>query len=1072
MRRIIELAVQNPVAMNLMMVVILMVGLYSQAQLPRENFPNFSLDRITITVPYIGASPEEVEESLCIKIEEAIDGIDGIKRIDSEAEEGVGAVIVQLHPDTDARRALSDIEQAIDRITTFPEDADDPAVKELLLRSRVLEIVLCGDASERVIKECARDIRDELLKIRELSQVQLLGVRNYEIAIELDESQLRAYNLTFEQVAKIVTQSSLNLPAGSIRTESEEYIVRAFGQRYDGRAFEDIVLLSQTDGTALRLRDVAKVSDKFEEKPILMKVGDDKAVMMLVSKTVDQNAIKISEEISSYIEMKNRELPEGLKLILWSNETRHIVSRLELLKRNGWMGLALVFLSLWMFLELRLAFWVAWGIPVSFAGALIIFSWSGQSLNLISAFGLIMALGIIVDDAIVVGENIFAHQNMGKDPYTACIDGTAEVAIPVVASTLTTAAAFMPLFMVSGVMGKFIAVLPLAMLSCLMVSLVESMLILPVHLRHKETRRAQEPGFFKRTAQKFRDFMTWLFDSAVEKLYRPILRLSLNYRPVTFCIFTSVLLISAGMFLGGHVTTNLFPKDDSENYIARLRLSAGTPVARTREKLVRIETAAERLNEVFREQNAGKDVITKVFTVAGEWSGLPPEYGSHFGEVQIELSPSEQRKVGSQKILNRWRELVGQIPEAVSMVFKTKDIQPGGAPVEILLLGDDFKALRGAADELKDILGTYAGVFDIEDNLRPGKREFRISLTEKGRTTGLTLADVSQQIRGAFYGSEARRIQRGRDEIKVKVRFSESERGRVKQLTDMLIRTPQGHRVPLSEIADLRLERGYNTIRRLNRQRRVTVMADVDEAEQKPAAVMSDVISNVLPGLCKRHGIQYSLEGQAKESQESIASLGPGFVLALFLIYCILAILFRSYLQPFIIMTAIPFGIVGVILGHWVFNLDLTLMSLFGAVALAGIVVNDALVLVDFINRAVAKGSNAREACESAGVSRFRAIMLTSLTTVAGLFPLVTETSRQAKYIIPMAVTISAGLAFATFINLILVPALYCLLVDVNKCFVWLYTGVWPETLAVEDQPAQATDVSATLSPVTTSESH
>jgi hydrophobic/amphiphilic exporter-1 (mainly G- bacteria), HAE1 family len=1051
MRRMIEIAIGNPVAMNLLMLVTLLLGGVSLIRIPRENFPNFSIDRLSINVIYPGASPAETEEGICIKIEEAIDGVDGIRSVESQAQEGAGVVIVRIEPGKDPKRLLDDIKQAIDRITSFPEQAEDPEIEEILLRVRVLELVLHGDISERTIKELSREIRDEILRLGDLSDVSILGTRHYEMAIEIKEDLLRAYGLTFDQVANLIRASSFNLPAGSIKAQREEYIVRIYGQRYEGPSFEALPLLTRSDGTVIRLGDIAEVRDGFEEEPILMEVEGKRAVMLGIYKTNEQNAITISKRVSEYVKKKQATLPRGLTLQVWANETRYIEGRLGLLTKNGWMGLILVFISLWMFLEFRLAFWVAWGIPVSFAGALIIFDVSGQSLNLISAFGLIMALGIIVDDAIVVGENVFSHRKSGKDALTAAIDGTAEVAVPVFASTLTTIAAFIPLFMVTGVMGKFISVLPLAMLSCLLVSLVEAMLILPVHLR--EDGVASEKGaalsFLGRLREKIRNRVTSLFDFFIARVYEPFLSFCLNGRYVTVSVFIASLVTSAGILLGGFVGMVPFPKDESEDYIARLRLAAGTPLKTTLHHLKHIEDSAKKLNKEFRKLNGG-DVIERVIAVGGEWSGLPPESGSHFGEVQISLTASESRKVGSEAVLARWRELVGRIPQAISLLYKTKDLKPGGSPVEIILLGEEISVLREAADDLRRALSGYEGVFDIDDNLRPGKRELRISLTPWGRTTGLTLNDVSAQLRGAFFGAEARRIQRGRDEIKVKVRSPLGERRHVSQLQNMTLLGKSGESFPFLEVAKVDFHRGFSTIRRKNGRRRVTVMADVDEAQGNASEIVADVVAKVIPVLKSKYGIDYSLEGQAQESRESLESLGPGFLLALFLIYCILAVLFRSYTQPLIIMIAIPFSVVGVLIGHVIFGLDLSLLSLFGAVALAGIVVNDALVLVDFINRGVAKGYKFREAVEKAGSARFRAIVLTSLTTVAGLFPLVLETSRQAKFIIPMAVTISMGLAFATFINLILVPSLYLILVDLKNLFNWLRTGQYEPRAAPE----------------------
>jgi len=1040
MRRMIELALRNPIAMNLMMFVILGGGIGYAASIPRENFPDFSLDRVIVSVVYPAATPEEVEEGICIKIEEALDSLDGLKRIEAVAHESRGEVIVELEPGTDLDRSIKDIEQEVNAITTFPEEAEEPRVKELKLRNRVLEVALHGNIDEVALKELSREIRDEIMRLKDVSQVSVSGVRDYEISVELDQQALRAHSLNFDDVARLVASSSLNLPAGAVKTSREEFTVRIFGQRRRGEDFEQIILLTRPDGTRVRLGDVAKVHDSFAETPVLMRVSGERAAMLGVYKTKAQNALHISDRVKAYVAQKRDKLPGGINLEIWTNNSRYIAGRLSLLKRNGVMGLILVFLSLWFFLDLRLAFWVSWGIPVSFAGAMIIFGLTGQSLNLISAFGLIMALGIIVDDAIVVGENVFAHRLLGKSPLQAAIDGSAEVAVPVFASTATTVAAFLPLFMVTGMMGKFISVLPLAMISCLMVSLVEAMFILPVHLRHK-SEKSCNPGFFTRTGEKVRGFMDWIFLLMLERLYRPLLLKALAYRPITVSVFAAVLLIAAGFPIAGLVGINLFPKDDSENYVARLRLLQGTPVERTRDHIERVEAAANQLNAEFMEENAGRPVVDKAIAVVGQWSGLPPAFGPNVGEVSLELKHSELRSVPSERVLARWRKLVGGVPEAVSLIYSTKELRPGGAPIEVRLLGEDFAGLRGAADELKAVLADYSGVFDIEDDFRPGKRELRIQLLPRARSLGLTLAAVGQQVRGAFYGAEAERIQRGRDDLKVQIRLARRERASMDRLQTLRIRTSTGVEVPISEVARISLADGYGVIRRQNRQRRIAITADVDESEGNARSITADLVRRVLPGICAKHGVTLSLDGQAREARESMSSLGPGFVIGLALIYCILAILFRSYTQPLIIMVAIPFGLVGVVFGHYIFGLQLTMMSMFGSVALAGIVVNDALVLVDFINRSVVDGNSYYDAVVEAGLSRFRAIILTSLTTVAGLFPLVTETDRQAMFIIPMAVTISMGLAFATLINLVLVPALYLTLVDISAAIRWLWTG-------------------------------
>jgi multidrug efflux pump subunit AcrB len=1032
MNRAIEWFAKNSVASNLMMWSIIVLGLLSVFTIKKEVFPEASLDMVTVSVIYRGAAPEEVEEGVCVRVEEAVQDIEGIKRISSRAQENVGAVTIELKTGYDTDKILEDIKSRVDAIDTFPEETEKPVVSEVLNRTQVINITVAGNADNKTLKHLAEEIREDLLIKNGITQVTVSNTRNYEISIEVSEEALRRYRLTFDEVARAVRMSSLDLPGGSVKTRSGEILLRTKGQAYTGPDFNNLVLRSYPDGTRLTLGDVARVVDGFEETDQSARFDGKPAAMVQVFRVGDESALDISEAVNQYVEQKQNNLPEGIKLTTWQDDTRILKSRLELLTRNGLQGFILVFLSLAMFLKLRLASWVSLGMLISFLGALWLMPANDVSINLLSLFAFILVLGMVVDDAIVIGENVYTKMEAGMSTMQAAIQGTKEVAVPVVFAVFTTFAAFAPLLLVEGMFGKFMRVIPIIVISTLGFSLIESLFILPAHLSHSKIDPHEDTSkhWWTRIQNWFAEKLKWV----IENTYKPSLDFALRWRYATMATGIAVLLISFGIAGGGWVSFYFFPQVEADNVVALLTMPQGTPVEKTTTAIELIEQKAFELEKEY----AGKgedDVFKHILTSIGEQpfrirqtrnrGGSSGLNGAHLAEVNIELKASEDRSVPSLEIANRWRELVGSIPDAVELQFSSSIFSTGEA-INIELSGNDYDALNAASAEMREHLATYAGVFDITDSYRAGKQEIKLQITPRGEALGLTQSDLGRQVRQAFYGDEAQRIQRGRDDIRVMVRYPEEKRKSLADLENMRIRTANGGEVPFGIAAHAEFGRGFAAITRRDRRRTINVTSDVDLSVTTPSEVLAKVQKNFFPQLqAKYPGIRFSLEGQSRNQADTLSGLGIGFLIAMLAIYVLLAIPFKSYLQPFIVMSAIPFGIIGAIWGHIILGFDLTILSMFGIVALTGVVVNDSLVMVDFINRAREKGLSIAEAIREAGPARFRPILLTSLTTFLGLMPLLFETSVQAQFLIPMAISLGFGVLFATFITLIFVPVIY-----------------------------------------------
>lgn len=1029
---------RNGVAANLLMLLILVAGLVSLTTIPQEVFPEFSLDAIQVSVQYPGATPEEVEEAVVRRVEEQIESIEGIRRLTSVAGENIGSVTAELQLGVDVSETLDKVKAEVDRIITFPEEAEKPEVQELTNRQQVIQLALHGDnVDERVLKELANRIKDDLTSFPDISFVRVAGVRNYEISIEVSEDALRAYGLSLIDVASAVRLGSLDLPGGSVETQTEQVLIRTKGQNYQAEDFESIIVLGRPDGTAVRVGDLATVRDAFEDTDLLTEFDGTRSAFVEVFRTSDERVLEIVEVIKNYVEDIEPSLPEGIELSIWQDQSKILQSRLSLLVKNGIFGILLVVLALTLFLDLRLAFWVSVGIAISFMGAFAVMVYLDVSINLLSLFAFILAIGIVVDDAIVIGENIFFEQAKGGEPLEGAIQGASRLARPVIFAVFTTIAAFSPLLFAPGLIGKITQEIPKIVITVLVLSLIESLFILPMHLSHKRKHGKRESILTPvvRSIERVQEWVTRQLTRFTNGPLHRALQFSIRNYGIVIAIAIATIIVSVGMVAGGYIRFSFLPDIEGENVIARLEMPQGTPVEETQRMMRYIQQKGA---EAVAEIQAGlpddhPSVIQHVYASVGQQPSLNQgpnaQSGanliqSHIAEINFELLDAEIRIPSAEAIESSWREKVGAIPNAKTLSFSSAIITLG-KPIQMELSAPDPAVLDLAVERVKDELAQFDGVFEILDDQEQGKREVQLSLKPLAATLGVTVDGLARQVRAAFYGAEALRIQRGRDEVKVMVRLPESERNALADVRDLRIRTLSGAQIPLSEVAEASLGFSSSNIQRRDRRRVVTVTADVDPEVISGQEVVSALNAGIVPQMQSDYpGLRVSFEGEQREQADALSALMRGFLLAMFVVYALLAIPFKSYGQPLVIMAAIPFGIIGAILGHLMLGLQLGILSLFGIVGLSGVVVNDSLVLIDFVNQKRDEGLSMPDAILVAGKQRFRPILLTSVTTFLGLFPLILEKSVQAQFLIPMAVSLGFGIIFATFIIMLVVPAL------------------------------------------------
>ncbi|MRJ45491.1 efflux RND transporter permease subunit [Idiomarina loihiensis] len=1015
---------RNSVAANLLMIIILVAGALSVFTVRKQMFPEIELNIISIQVPFPGAAPQEVEQGVIMLIEDAIEDVDGIEEMTSQSREGGGSVTLEVEPDYDVQVVMDEVKMLVDAIPNFPQQIEKPNIYRVRPQRQVIWMSVYGDLDERSRKELAKEVRDELKTVGGITKVDVVGDRDYEISVEISQQDLERYGLTFSQIVDAVRGTSIDVAGGSIKTPNGDILLRANNQAYVGGEFEKIVLLSRADGTRLTLGDIAKVEDGFIEEESYTRFDGKPATFVRVQSVGDQNDLKIAEYVRGYTERKNEELPDGVQVAQWGDSSYYLQGRLDLMMNNMWMGGLLVFLMLSLFLQLRLAFWVMIGIPVCFLGtiALMPLPMFDISINMISLFGFILVLGIVVDDAIVIGESAYTEIEENGKSIDNVIAGAKRVAMPATFGVLTTMVAFVPMLTVEGGMGAIWESIAWVVILCLAFSLVESKLILPAHIANMKY--SKQKGEKANAFQRFRNRFANAIKSFVDNYYRPFLKKCLHYRYTTLATFVGMLILMVGLMSGGIVRWVFFPDIPSDFIQANVEMQPGTSETRTIEVLNSVEKSLNDVNSRIKE-NDGEAVVRHT----NIWMD-----GNTAGTVFVELKKGEDRQIDGFEIVNQWREAVPELAGVRALNFQGSMSGGSGFDIEFQLVGENLDELKAAADELKLELADYDGVFDIEDTFGDGKEEILLQTKPLATAMGINLAELATQVRYAFYGAEAQRIQRGDEEVKVMVRYPRDQRESVGNLQDMKLRGPDGSEIPFTELADIEFAEGYSTITRIDRQRSVNVRARVDKDTVEPFRVVNEVREQkIQPILDKYPSVNFQLQGATQDEAEATGSLALGGFLAMFAVYALMAIPLKSYSQPLIIMSVIPFGIIGAIIGHWVIGMPVSILSLFGIIALAGVVVNDSLVMVDYVNRAREMGTDLRKAVLDAGCRRFRAITLTSLTTFFGLLPIVLEKSLQAKIVIPMAISLAFGIIFATVITLLLIPCLYLILADTKR---------------------------------------
>ncbi|MEM9172854.1 MAG: efflux RND transporter permease subunit [Pseudomonadota bacterium] len=1038
---------RNSVAANLLMFTILAGGYIAVTEyVTFEVFPPSDPQVITVQVPLRGATPEDVELGIAVRIEEALQDLEGIEQLTSRSVEGSTAVAVEVEKGYDPRELLADVKSRVDAVNGLPADAERPIIALQTRSFAVINVVVAGDVDEDELRATAEQVRDDLLRLDGVTQVQLDSVRQYEIAIEVSQDRLRDAELTLADVANAISNSSLDLSAGNVRTDGGDVLIRSKGQAYRQTDFEDIVVKTNADGSIIRVADIARVDDGFEEDAVKVRFNGTAAAFIDVSRVGNQSALEVAATVREYVDRKQATLPVGMSISYWDDDSVVLKNRLGILISSAIQGGLLVILLLTLFLRPAIAFWVFLGIPISFFGSFVVMVALDISMNLMSLFAFILVLGLVVDDAIVTGENVYTHLRDGDDGLQAAINGTKEVAGPVTFGILTTMVAFTPLLFLEGRRGDWFSVIAQVVIPVFVFSLVESKLILPAHLKHIKIRGVSQSGnAFQRWQKGFADG----FENLIVRWYKPTLELAIQYRYATLSAFIGVLLIMVTIVTSGRTPFVFFPSIPRETVTADLAMPVGTPFALTDQHIQRMQRIADDLRQEYNDAYDEPAVLNMLASTGT--SGR--DNGSHLGRVELELSPAEERigKVTANQFTNEWRKRVGEIAGAETLSFRATW---GGnnTPIDVQFSGADLDQLRLVGDEVKAVLANYASVYDIADSLSDGKEEMRIDLTAQGHVLGLTRADVIGQVAQAFNGFEAQRIQRGRDDIRVLVRLSRNERNTLDTLSELLIDAPDGRRVPLASVAILTPGKGPSQITRIDGYRTLNVTAEVDKDTANMTLIEADLTAFIDSILPRYPGIDYSLEGEAREQRETFGSLSITIPIILFTIFCLLALPLRSYLQPFLVMSVIPFGIIGAIIGHWIMDYSVSILSVFGLMALIGVVVNDSLVLVDYINRRHRSGVALYDAIREAGVARFRPVMLTSLTTFLGLMPLLSVKATTAQFLIPMGISVAYGILFATFITLLLIPVNVMIAEDVRQ----LWHAYWRWGTEQSDSQAAA----------------
>jgi len=1043
MERIIRWFVENIVAANMLMIFIIVAGIMAIPFLRMEVFPEIEVEIINVSAVYPGASPSATEEAICIPIEQRIEGLEGVEKISSVATQNIGTVTIEIMSGQNISDMLDKIKAEVDAITTFPDDVETPNIQQFTAVAEVITVAVSAKLDEGSLTDLLDDVNNEISSLPEVTYTQTTGKKRRQIKIEVSDKSLQKYDLTFQKIAQAIRSNSINIPSGSIETVNGEILIRAENQRYNIEDFGEIPILNNQNGAVLKLSEISEISDGFRSSDLKLDFNSMPSKLIRVYRIGNQSALAIADAVERYVSEKNKTLPEQIRLTTWNNDAKILRGRIDLLIKNAKYGLFLVVLILALFLRPKLAFWVSLGIPISFMGGFWFMPLGDVSINMLSLFTFILVLGIVVDDAIVVGENIMLFRERGYSPKEAAIKGAVQVSSPVIFAIMTTVVTFAPMLAVEGAIGAIWRIIPLITIYVLFWSLFESLTILPSHLAHSHEKESNIPiiRFCTGKWDIVQSKIKVLLNNFINDIYKPTLNWVINNIVSTISIALSIFILTIGLIAGGYLKFSFFPPIEGDLAIASIEFPLGTPIDITEAGFLEIKEAANILDIQLKEEYPDQDVMINTLATLGYQpmrtktsrgpGALDVEFdGSHLGEIAIELAPGEVRPISTEEVVRRWRELTPDIP-GVSEVSFFSSLFSVGEPVNVQISSHYTEDLLAARDKLTLALLQYPGVFDVKDNYSIGKEELKIKLLPSANNYGINMMMVASQVRQAFYGLEVQSFQRGTDEVKVMLQYPDSERSSIADLEEFMIHTPLGLQIPVGQIAQLELSNGISTIQRKNRMRAINITADVDLKVTTGNNVVSDIENDILPGIINEYpSIQYTLEGEQQEQQQNLQSIGKNFLIALIVVYTLLSILFKSYFQPLVVMSAIPFGLSGAVVGHLIMGINFSIMSLLGIIALSGVVVNDSLVLVDFINRYRKEGKNIYDAILESGPRRFRPIFLTSLTTFVGLMPLLLEKSIQAKFLIPMAISLAFGVIFATFITLLLVPVLYITIED------------------------------------------
>lgn len=1049
--------VKNPVATNLIMLVILCVGVMGYINVGKVAMPTAAMDIINVSVPYLGAGPREVEDRIVIRLEEAIFDIRGIKRITGRAREGVGSVNIEIEEGEDVESILNKVKARVDAINTFPGLSERPIVSRFYAQMDIINMAIFGDASELELKELGRTVRDRLASIPGAAKTVLAGERQYEVSIEVSEFQLQKFNLTFDQVSNAISKSSTNIPAGKVDSSAGQIQIVTRGQAYNKQDFEEIIVLQNSDGTRVLLKDVANVVDGFTDEHIMLRLNGKPGLLLFIRSESTPDVVKLSAAINKVLEEEIIPgLPDGIEITNWFDTSELFESRLDMLMWNGIMGLALVFFGLMFFLSPAIAGWVTVGIAISFLGCFAILPYTGVPLSMISLFAFLLILGIVVDDAIIIGESVHLENQKGNHGDAASIDGALKVSKPVIFSALTTMIFFSPMLFTEGVIGRIILGIPVVVILCLAFSIFESLFILPSHLRHLHDKKPNDfarillifipdfiikavSGTVGRVQTKAQNFLSHV----IKKIYRPFLDKVVHHKGLSLITILCMSAIIISIHLAGWIKMTFQPEVAMNFIQAQVTFPAGAPYDIVDEASLILEDKARLIEQEIKQEYPDTELFKDLLV----WS----DGSSSRAQAFMVFQNMEDVNFDVEKYAARWRDLMPVIPDAREMGFDFSTAGGGGESINIMLKSGNGQALEEMATELKNIYAEYNGLYSIMDSGDTARTEAVLSIQPSAEIMGLTLTDLARQVRQAFYGQEVQRIARGKDTVKVMVRLPKQDRQSFDTMDDMRIRTGAGNEVPFEAVADVKYQRAYTSITRTDRQRTLTVKANVEKETANANEIVEDIKAKYVDEWKSKYpDVEVSFEGQQKRQMEFTNSLISGFGVALIAIYILLAVAFNSYSQPFIILTALPFSYMGAVLGHFFLGMDISLYSILGIVAAAGVVVNDNLVLLDYINKIRARGESALRAVEIAAEERFRPIFLTSFTTFIGLAPMMLETSVQAQFLIPTVVALAFGVLFSTIATLFLVPIVYLYLNDFRKNVLGLFKGTSPDQITAE----------------------